>query len=584
MVPCHASSPPTSSPSAHVHVRPENPLIVQSDHTILVEVASPRYAEARDALLAFAELVKSPEHVHTYRITPLSIWNARSAGRDGDQIVDALEVFSRFPVPDNVRRSVVDLASRYGRVRLVRSGDALLLETDDPALAEELGRHRALRELLQTRIGSTDFGVDPGARGRVKQALVQAGFPAEDLAGYTPGEPLDVALRTQTGSGDPFALRDYQEEAVDAFHAAGSDRGGSGIVVLPCGAGKTVVGLGAMARVRASTLVITTSITAARQWMDELADKTDLQPEMIGEYTGHSKDIRPVTVATYNILTHRRSKDGGFTHLKLFDERDWGLIIYDEVHLLPAPVFQVTAGLQARRRLGLTATLVREDGREDDVFALIGPRRAEVPWKALEREGWIAQACCTEVRLPMPDSYRMRYATADPRARFRVAAENPSKPEVVERILTEHVGEPVLVIGTYVDQIRTLAKTLGAPVLTGSTGQKRRETLLADFRAGRIPVLVVSKVANFAIDLPDASVAIQVSGTFGSRQEEAQRLGRILRPKSGRNQAHFYTLVSSDTVEQEFSLHRQLFLCEQGYEYRIRDAETMHPRATHESP
>ena len=584
MVPCHASSPPTSSPSAHVHVRPENPLIVQSDHTILVEVASPRYAEARDALLAFAELVKSPEHVHTYRITPLSIWNARSAGRDGDQIVDALEVFSRFPVPDNVRRSVVDLASRYGRVRLVRSGDALLLETDDPALAEELGRHRALRELLQTRIGSTDFRVDPGARGRVKQALVQAGFPAEDLAGYTPGEPLDVALRTQTGSGDPFALRDYQEEAVDAFHAAGSDRGGSGIVVLPCGAGKTVVGLGAMARVRASTLVITTSITAARQWMDELADKTDLQPEMIGEYTGHSKDIRPVTVATYNILTHRRSKDGGFTHLKLFDERDWGLIIYDEVHLLPAPVFQVTAGLQARRRLGLTATLVREDGREDDVFALIGPRRAEVPWKALEREGWIAQACCTEVRLPMPDSYRMRYATADPRARFRVAAENPSKPEVVERILTEHVGEPVLVIGTYVDQVRTLAKTLGAPVLTGSTGQKRRETLLADFRAGRIPVLVVSKVANFAIDLPDASVAIQVSGTFGSRQEEAQRLGRILRPKSGRNQAHFYTLVSSDTVEQEFSLHRQLFLCEQGYEYRIRDAETMHPRATHESP
>jgi DNA excision repair protein ERCC-3 len=584
MVPCHASSPPTSSPSAHVHVRPENPLIVQSDHTILVEVASPRYAEARDALLAFAELVKSPEHVHTYRITPLSIWNARSAGRDGEQIVEALEVFSRFPVPDNVRRSVVDLASRYGRVRLVRSGDALLLETDDPALAEELGRHRALRELLQTRIGSTDFRVDPDARGRVKQALVQAGFPAEDLAGYTPGEPLDVALRTQTGSGDPFALRDYQEEAVDAFHAAGSDRGGSGIVVLPCGAGKTVVGLGAMARVRASTLVITTSITAARQWMDELADKTDLQPEMIGEYTGHSKDIRPVTVATYNILTHRRSKDGGFTHLKLFDERDWGLIIYDEVHLLPAPVFQVTAGLQARRRLGLTATLVREDGREDDVFALIGPRRAEVPWKALEREGWIAQACCTEVRLPMPDSYRMRYATADPRARFRVAAENPSKPEVVERILTEHVGEPVLVIGTYVDQVRTLAKTLGAPVLTGSTGQKRRETLLADFRAGRIPVLVVSKVANFAIDLPDASVAIQVSGTFGSRQEEAQRLGRILRPKSGRNQAHFYTLVSSDTVEQEFSLRRQLFLCEQGYEYRIRDAETMHPRATHETP
>ncbi len=554
-------------------LRPDDPLIVQSDHAILVDVASPRYVEARDALLVFAELVKSPEHVHTYRITPLSIWNACAAGRAGSEIIGALEEYARFPVPDTIRRSVVDLASRYGRVRLLRSGDELLLETDEPALAEELARHRGFGALHGGRLDPTRFRIPVEVRGRVKQALVQAGHPAEDLAGYTPGERLPMQLRARTTGGHPFALRAYQDEAVAAFYAGGSTRGGSGVVVLPCGAGKTIVGLGCMASFEASTLVLTTSITAARQWIEEILDKTNLPADRVGEYSGHTKDIRPVTVATYNILTHRPAKNAPFTHLGLFDERDWGLIIYDEVHLLPAPVFQVTAGLQARRRLGLTATLVREDGREDDVFALIGPRRAEVPWKVLEREGWIARARCTEVRLPLPAEYRMEYATAEPRARFRVAAENPAKPEVVRRILDTHPGEPALVIGTYVEQLRMLGKALGAPVLTGSTSQTRREGLLARFRAGTLPVLVVSKVANFAIDLPDASLAVQVSGTFGSRQEEAQRLGRILRPKPGLNQAHFYTLVSRDTVEQEFALRRQMFLCEQGYEYRIEDVE-----------
>jgi len=402
---------------------------------------------------------------------------------------------------------------------------------------------------------------------------VKAGFPAEDLAGYTDGEPLAIGLRERTAGGEPFALRPYQHDAADAFHAGGAAGGGSGVVVLPCGAGKTIVAMACMARVAASTLVLTTSTTAVRQWIDELLDKTDLTPDQVGEYTGQTKDIRPVTVATYQVLTHRGRKDSGFTHLNLFDQRDWGLIIYDEVHLLPAPVFQVTATLQARRRLGLTATLVREDRREDDVFALIGPKKADVPWKALERQGWIAKARCTEVRVALPEHRRMTYATAERRAQFRIAAENPAKAELVRTIVAGHGGEPALVIGMYVDQLKALAGELDAPLLTGATGQGKRDRLFAGFRAGRVPVLVVSKVANFAIDLPDASLAIQVSGTFGSRQEEAQRLGRLLRPKPGANQAHFYTLVTRETREQEFALNRQLFLCEQGYQYRIVDAE-----------
>jgi DNA excision repair protein ERCC-3 len=552
--------------------RPENPLIVQGDHTVLVEVDSPRYAEARDRLARFAELVKSPEHVHTYRITPLSIWNACAVGVDAAEIWAALADLSKYPVPPHVEAGIRDFASRYGRLKLRRDGQALVLEAADEPLAEEVSRHRQVAPLLGARLSPREFRVDAALRGRLKQALVKVGFPAEDLAGYTAGEALSLAMRGETRGGAPFALRPYQREAAAAFHAAGTERGGSGVVVLPCGAGKTVVGMACMAEVGASTLVLTTSVTAVRQWISELLDKTTLPDGAIGEYTGASKEVKPVTVATYQVLTHRERTGADFTHLALFESRDWGLIVYDEVHLLPAPVFQVTATLQARRRLGLTATLVREDGREDDVFALIGPKKAEVPWKELEAQGWIATAACTEVRVPLPDALRMPYAVAEARDRFRVASENPDKVEVVRAILERHPGEPALIIGMYLDQVRDIARRLDVPVLTGTTGQAARDRLYADFRAGKVPVLAVSKVANFAVDLPDASLAIQVSGTFGSRQEEAQRLGRILRPKQGANQAHFYTLVTRDTVEQEFALKRQLFLCEQGYEYRIVDA------------
>ena len=553
--------------------RADNPLIVQGDHTLLVEVDSPRYAEARDRLVGFAELVKSPEHIHTYRITPLSVWNACAAGVHAERIVGSLHEFAKYPVPEHVLVQIRDYASRYGRLRISRDAEGLVLSAADHALAEEVSRHRHVAPLLMARPSALAFRVCPADRGRLKQALVKIGFPAEDLAGYTEGEALPIALRERTRQGKAFGLRHYQEQAARAFHAAGSDRGGSGVIVLPCGAGKTIVGLGCMNAVQASTLVLTTGATASRQWREELLDKSTLREDQIGEYNGAVKDIRPVTLTTYNILTWRSTRDSEFVHLGLFDQRNWGLIIYDEVHLLPAPVFQVTATLQARRRLGLTATLVREDGREDDVFALIGPKKADVPWKVLEAEGWIARAVCTEVRLPLPDSLRMPYAVSDSRRKFRVASENPAKTAVVERILALHSDEPTLVIGMYVDQVKEIAGRLGVPSLTGSTAQRQRDRLFDGFRAGRIRVLAVSKVANFAVDLPDAAVAIQISGTFGSRQEEAQRLGRILRPKPGRNQAHFYTLVSRDTVEQQYALRRQLFLCEQGYSYEIRDSE-----------
>ncbi|MDB4951774.1 MAG: box helicase [Gemmatimonadetes bacterium] len=552
--------------------RPENPLIVQGDHTVLAEVDSPRFPAARDELARFAELVKSPEHVHTYRISPLSVWNACASGEGPQPIVEALREYAKYPVPGHVETSIRDWASRYGRLRITRDGDALLLDARDEPLAEEVSRLKAVAPLLAERVDAHTFRVAAADRGRLKQALVKAGWPAEDLAGYTAGEPLPIALREVTRAGLPFAPRDYQWDAASAFHAAGTERGGSGVVVLPCGAGKTVVGMTCMSRLSESTLVLTTSVTAVRQWISEILDKTTLAPDQVGEYTGEAKDVRPVTVATYQILTHRAGRDAPFLNLELFDRRSWGLIVYDEVHLLPAPVFQVTAGLQARRRLGLTATLVREDGREDDVFALIGPKKADVPWKVLENQGWIATARCTEVRVPLPEELRLPYAVADARQRFRIASENPAKLDVVRALLRRHAGEPALVIGLYLDQVEAVAAGLDVPLLTGSTPQRRRDALYDGFRRGEIPVLAVSKVANFAVDLPDASVAIQVSGTFGSRQEEAQRLGRILRPKPGENQAHFYTLVTRDTDEQEYALKRQLFLCEQGYEYQIADA------------
>lgn len=545
------------------------PLIVQSDSSVLLEVANPRYREAREALLSFAELVKSPEHFHTYRITPLSIWNACAAGLEPTRILGTLTELSRYPVPSNVAASVRDLAARFGKLELRRVGPDLVLTAEDERVAEELARQKGLALVLAQRLSPRSFRIAPDDRGRLKRLLIKLGWPVRDLAGFVRGEPLEVALRSATLAGQPFALRAYQGEAVDAFHAAGGERGGSGVIVLPCGAGKTVVALAAIARVASSTLVLASSVTAARQWIAELLDKTTLTPEQVGEYSGFKKDIRPVTVATYQVLTYRAKGTDTFPHLALFDGRDWGLIVYDEVHLLPAPVFQVTAGLQARRRLGLTATLVREDGLEEDVFALIGPKCADVPWKELEQAGWIARARCIEVRVALDDLTRREYATADERAKHRLAAENPRKAALVAEILARHPDEPALLIGTYVDQIETLAKELGIPVLSGSSSQKKRDELYARFKAGEVRALAVTKIANFAVDLPDAALAIQVSGSFGSRQEEAQRLGRLLRPKPGANQAHFYTLVSRETKEQEFALHRQLFLCEQGYAYEI---------------
>jgi DNA excision repair protein ERCC-3 len=550
---------------------PTNPLIVQGDRSILVEVDNPRYTEARDALAPFAELEKSPEHIHTYRLTPLSLWNAAAAGMKAEAMIDVLRRFSKFPLPTNLSTDLAELVGRYGRVRLEKHGDNLRLVCEDRPLLEELARQPKVRMYLAERLDPQSFLVDTAHRGVVKQALIAVGYPAEDLAGYTEGAALPIALREICRSGLPFRVRDYQRESADVFYAGGDVHGGSGVIVLPCGAGKTIVGIAAMALMNRNTLVLTTGITAVKQWHREILDKTDLAEDMVAEYTGESKNIAPVTLATYQILTHRPDKKEEFPHFKLFDQRDWGLVIYDEVHLLPAPVFRVTAQIQARRRLGLTATLVREDGREEDVFSLIGPKKYDVPWRELESRGWIAEANCTEIRVGLPDDLRMEYAVAEWRHKYRIASENPNKEAVVERILEHYPNSRVLIIGQYLKQLRQLRKKFGIPLITGQTPNSEREDLYDQFRHGKIRQLILSKVGNFALDLPDANVLIQVSGTFGSRQEEAQRLGRILRPKSGGEVAHFYTLVTRDTRELDFSHHRQLFLTEQGYSYSIAD-------------
>jgi DNA excision repair protein ERCC-3 len=546
-----------------------NPLIVQSDGTVLLEVQNPRYEEARDQLARFAEVIKSPEYVHTYRITPLSLWNAAATGTTPAEIVQALEGLSKYDVPANVREDIRDYMGRYGRLKLIRKEGRLLLVSRDELLLTEIERQRELYGVLAQRLSPHAIVVDPLARGQIKQRLVRLGWPVDDLAGYTPGAPLQLALRSQALSGRPFALRAYQQDAVGAFHAGGSERGGSGVIVMPCGAGKTMVGMGAMAALQTWTLIISTNTVAVRQWIDELCDRTTLTPEHIGEYTGDKKEVRPVTITTYQCMTWRPTKKSDFPHLRLMTENDWGLIIYDEVHLLPAPVFRATSDIQARRRLGLTATLVREDGRESDVFALIGPKRYDVPWMDLEKQGWIAQAICHEIRIPMPRNQRVEYSVATRGVQYRLAAENPAKLSVLRELLDRHRDDQVLIIGQYLSQLDVIAKMTRAPLITGRTPNTERQNLYALFRRGEVKCLVVSKVANFAIDLPDANVAIQVSGTFGSRQEEAQRLGRILRPKSDGGQAAFYTLVSKETREQDFSANRQLFLTEQGYHYVI---------------
>lgn len=553
----------------------QNPLIVQSDRTILLEVDHPQHAEARDALAQFAELEKSPEHIHTYRLSPLSLWNAAAGGMNADMVIELLTRYSKYSIPSNITVDIREYMSRYGRIKLIREGDALLLISQDTALMAEIVHHKRTQPYLLRQINSHTIQVDASRRGHIKQALIHIGFPAEDLAGYTDGSPLPLKLEPTTKEGKDFEPRNYQYAASAAFYANGAPSGGSGVVVLPCGAGKTIVGLAAMADIQRATLILTPNTVAVRQWIHEILDKTDIPPEMVGEYTGERKDICPITVSTYQILTYRRSETDDFPHFALFTSFDWGLIIYDEVHLLPAPVFRITAEIQARRRLGLTATLVREDGRESDVFSLIGPKKYDVPWRELEKQGWIATAECHEIRVSMSEDERLNYAVAEEREKYRLAAESPAKLVVTRHLAERHRDDQVLIIGQYIEQLKQLADDLEAPLLTGRTSTKQREVLYDQFRRGELKRLVVSKVANFAIDLPDANVAIQVSGTFGSRQEEAQRLGRILRPKTDGSIAYFYSIVTRDTRDQEFSANRQLFLTEQGYRYLIEDAEVL---------
>lgn len=556
---------------------PDNPLIVQSDLSMLLETTGPKFTPARDALSPFAELVKSPEYIHTYRLSDLSLWNGASSGLTPDGVVGVLEQWSKYPLPPNVAVYIRDMMGRYGKLKLLPglAPDELLLVADTALRMKEVRGARGIKALLGKRVDDCRTRVESNKRGELKQALVKVGHPVQDLAGYEDGAALPVEVRSPGRSGRTWDLRTYQAQAVGAFLGgdARTGEGGSGVVVLPCGAGKTIVGISSLVSLSMKTLILCTNVTALRQWRDEILERTSLEPEDIGEYTGAFKDIRAVTLTTYQMLTHRRTKNGPFTHFGLFDAEAWGLIIYDEVHLLPAPVFRAVAGIQARRRLGLTATLVREDGLEGDVFALIGPKCFDVPWRDLERVGWIATAQCVEVRVPMSGDLRMDYASADDRDRYRIASTNPDKLAALRNILVRHSGDRILVLGMYLDQLHEIAAALDVPLITGDTRQSDRDRLFAAYRTGEVEVLVVSRVGNFSVDLPDARVAIQVSGSWGSRQEEAQRLGRVLRPKEGDNSAWFYTLVSSESVEQTFAERRQRFLTEQGYRYSIQTAD-----------
>ena len=543
--------------------KPSGCIIVQSDLTILLETDHQMYEDARDALSGFAEMVKSPEYIHTYKLTQLSLWNAASSGMPPEQVIEELRRFSKHELPQIVVSRIIDWGKRYGRVKLLIEDGRFILRCDNKYVAAELENTKAVAKYLIKRLDEVTFEADIAFRGHIKQALIFAEYPAEDLAGYRQAAPLAFELRNTSLSGQPFGLRPYQSEAADLFYANGEARGGHGVIVLPCGAGKTIVGMAVMDKLQTETLVLTTAITAIRQWIVELLDKTTLAEDQIGEYSGEKKEIKPITISTYQILGAAEK------HRELINSREWGLIVYDEVHTLPAPVFRMTAELQSKRRLGLTATLIREDGLQSDVFTLIGPKRCDVPWKVLEKSGYIAKAECFEVRVPLAESMHMDYAVADKRQKFRIAAENPNKVRILERLLKEHSGRHILVIGLYISQLTEVAKLLNAPIITGKTKNSKRDELYQQFRDGDVPVIIVSKVANYAIDLPDANVAIEISGTFGSRQEEAQRLGRILRPKPGENKAWFYTLVTSDTVEEGFAAHRQLFLAEQGYPYSV---------------
>jgi len=545
------------------------PLIVQSDMSVLLEVMNPDYENARDVLSVFAELEKSPEYMHTYKITPLSLWNAASSGCNAKQVITGLQQFAKHEIPQNVIRQISDFSDRYGKVRLIKEGQLLFLQCDDTCIMTEIRMSKGIMAFSLGGHEENKIPVNPTFRGHIKQELMRLGYPVCDLAGYEEAAAFHLSLKDIYSSSRKLALRPYQIQARDAFYAGGSVNGGSGVVVLPCGAGKTVVGMAIMEKINTETLILTTSITALRQWRAELLDKTTISVSAIGEYSSEKKEIKPLTITTYQILTQRKDKDSPFIHFDIFNKRNWGLIIYDEVHTLPAPVFRVTSEIQSKRRLGLTATLIREDGLEKDVFSLIGSKKYDMPWKSMEKTGFIATATCVEVRIPLHFDIKMDYACADARNKFRIASENKLKLVALKSLLKKHADDNILIIGQYIDQLKIISKELGVPIITGATKNVERDKLYAKFRAGELKILIVSKVANFAIDLPDANVAIETSGTFGSRQEEAQRLGRILRPKSSVNKAWFYTIVTQDTREQEFAVKRQLFLTEQGYKYDI---------------
>lgn len=571
-------------------MNPNGAIIVQSNLEIMVEVDSPSYEAARDAIAPFTELVKSPEHLHTYKISHLSLWNAASTGLRAPEVIERLESQSRYPIPQTVITEVEDYMARYGLLRLKKEGDKLMIESDDKIMFVEICKLKDVEPFILEFIDDTHAIVDPERRGHLKMVLTNAGFPVEDLAGYTIGDPLPIELRETTLSGKKFELRDYQKEAAQVFYASGSEKGGSGVIVLPCGSGKTVIGLATMALVQTKTLILTPNISASRQWIREICDKTNLPIDQVKEYSGEVKEIGPVTVATYQILTQRKRVKKGeenkeveeaeltdeevkkeLANFPLFSQQKWGLMIYDEVHLLPAPVFRLSTEMQATRRLGLTATLVREDHKETEVFSLIGPKKYDIPWRILEAQGWIATADCNEIRIPMEAELKMKYALAPVRDKITLASTNPEKTDIVERLLKyyDKPDDRVLIIGQYIDQLQSLSEYLQIPLITGKTPNKERDRLYGAFRDGSLKNLMVSKVGNFAIDLPDANVLIQISGTFGSRQEEAQRLGRVLRPKSDGGAAHFYSIVTQDSKEQDFSMNRQLFLTEQGYAYKI---------------
>lgn len=551
------------------------PLIVQGDGTILLDVGAKDFEEIRNFMLVFAELVKSPEYIHTYRITLVSLWNAASLNYTSKSIISFLKKYASYEVPKNIIKQIESSIEKYGRVKIIKENEKYYLISEDENIIDEILNYKAVVKYIKNEIDSNKIEINPIYRGHIKLALINIGYPVRDLAGYKEGEKYSFNIRKKLASnGEDFILRDYQKDSVDAFYANGKPEGGAGVIALPCGTGKTIVGLEVMHRIQNKTLIIVTGVTACRQWREEILDKTDISAEDIGEYNGLSKEIKPITIATYKILTYRKNKESPFVHFEIFFKHNWGLIIYDEVHLLPAPIIKLTSEIQSMRRLGLTATLIREDGLEKDVFCLIGPKKFDMPWRELEEKKFIAEAYCYDIRIPLDENHRADYIISNDKIKFRIASENILKYDIVKKIIEKLKGKNILIIGQYLSQLDEMQKRTGYAIITGKTPQSERDIIYKKFKSGEIKALIVSKVANLAVDLPDANVLIQISGTFGSRQEEAQRLGRVLRPKKGENKSYFFSIITSDTKEEDFSHKRQLFLTEQGYHYELLDKDS----------